>query len=156
VLCMVGSRTAAGNGRAAMTDGWVRLSVASADEVRAWSHGEVTRPETAQPRSRRPVPRGLFCEQIFGIEDYWECHCGWLRGREQAGAKCARCGRAVAPLRRQRFGHIELPRPVLHPWFLVPLARLLGLKRTEMERVVYLMDFVVVRPGDTPLAHGQR
>src|SRR5688572_14578371 len=75
VLCIVGSRAGGGNGGQAMTDGWVRLSVAGADEVRAWSHGEVTLPDTVQPRMRRPVPRGLFCEHIFGIENYWECHC---------------------------------------------------------------------------------
>src|SRR5262249_24080016 len=133
----------------------IRLTVASADEIRAASHGEVMAPETVHPRSGRPVPRGLFCEHIFGIADCWECRCGWRRGEAEAGVECERCGEPVAPHRQPRFGPVGLASPGLHRWFLAPLARLLGFTQQELLRIAYYRDFVVVRPGETTLRRGQ-
>src|SRR5437763_11766851 len=111
----------------------LRIQLAGADEIRRWAFEEVRRPETVQRGTGRPVPGGLFCEQLFGREQDWECACGLLHGPDRAGALCERCGDTVGPLRRKRMGCVELFAPVLHPWFVRPLRRVLDIPRVRME-----------------------
>jgi DNA-directed RNA polymerase subunit beta' len=139
----------------------VRIGLASPEDVRRWSFGEVTRGETINYRTARPVAGGLFCERIFGPEKDWECSCGKYRGMKYRGMTCDRCGVQVGPsrVRRKRMGHIELAVPVVHVWFyrLAPscLAHLFDLKARDLERVIYYQDHIVLDPGPTPLARLQ-
>jgi hypothetical protein len=133
----------------------LRIELAGADAIRRWAFGEVHSPETVQRRSGKPVPGGLFCEQLFGRERDWECACGRLRGRERAGAVCEQCGDTVGPLRRKRMGCVELFVPVLHPWFVRAVRLILDIPRVQMEWVLPSLVFVVVEPGATPLRRGQ-
>src|SRR5512146_682919 len=141
--------------------GSVRISLASPQDIRSWSHGEVKKPETINYRTYRPEKDGLFCERIFGPEKDWECACGKYRGIKHKGIICDRCGVKVthSRVRRKRMGHINLAAPVVHIWFFkaMPsrLGTLLGLKTSALERVVYYQDYVVVDAGDTPLKDGQ-
>ncbi|MFI4912634.1 MAG: DNA-directed RNA polymerase subunit beta' [Sedimentisphaeraceae bacterium JB056] len=141
--------------------GSVRISLASPEDIRSWSYGEVRKPETINYRTYRPERDGLFCERIFGPERDYECACGKHKGTKFKGIICERCGVKVAPsrVRRKRMGHINLAAPVVHIWFFkaMPsrLSTLLGMKTGELEKVVYFQDYVVLDPGDTPLAPKQ-
>src|SRR5579871_4907377 len=133
--------------------GAVRISLASPQDIRSWSHGEVKKPETINYRTYRPEKDGLFCERIFGPEKDWECTCGKYRGMKYKGMICDRCGVKVthSRVRRKRMGHIELAAPVVHIWFFkaMPsrLGTLLDMKTTSLEKIIYFQDYVVVDPG---------
>ncbi len=137
--------------------GNVKISLASPNDIRAWSFGEVKKPETINYRTYRAEKDGLFCERIFGPERDWECACGKFKGTKHKGIICDRCGVKVthSRVRRKRMGHINLAAPVVHIWFFkaMPsrLGNLLGLKTADMEKIVYFQDYVVVDGGDTPL-----
>jgi len=135
----------------------VKISLASPQDIRSWSFGEVKKPETINYRTYRPEKDGLFCERIFGPEKDWECSCGKYRGMKYKGMICDRCGVKVthSRVRRKRMGHIELAAPVVHIWFFksMPsrLGALLNMRTTALEKVIYFQDYVVVDPKDTPL-----
>jgi len=135
----------------------VHISLASPNDIRAWSFGEVKKPETINYRTYRPEKDGLFCERIFGPERDWECACGKFKGTKHKGIICDRCGVKVthSRVRRKRMGHINLAAPVVHIWFFkaMPsrLGALLDVKTTSLEKVVYFQDYIVIDPGDTPL-----
>ncbi len=139
----------------------VRISLARPQDIKAWSFGEVKKPETINYRTYRPEKDGLFCERIFGPEKDWECACGKYRGMKYKGMICDRCGVKVthSRVRRKRMGHIELAAPVVHIWFFkaMPsrLGNLLAMKTSSIEKVVYFQDYVVVDPGTTELEHQQ-
>ncbi|MCH9003627.1 MAG: DNA-directed RNA polymerase subunit beta', partial [Planctomycetes bacterium] len=135
----------------------VHISLASPNDIRSWSFGEVKKPETINYRTYRPEKDGLFCERIFGPERDWECACGKFKGTKHKGIICDRCGVKVthSRVRRKRMGHINLAAPVVHIWFFksMPsrLGALLDVKTASLEKVVYFQDYIVVDPGDTPL-----
>jgi DNA-directed RNA polymerase subunit beta' len=139
----------------------VRISLASPQDIRSWSYGEVTEPETINYRTYRPERDGLFCERIFGPEKDWECSCGKYRGMKHKGIVCDRCGVKVthSRVRRYRMGHINLAAPVVHIWFFksMPcrLANLLGIKSTDLQRIIYFQNYAVTDPKDTPLEERQ-
>ncbi|MCH7633012.1 MAG: DNA-directed RNA polymerase subunit beta', partial [Planctomycetes bacterium] len=139
----------------------IRITLASPNDIRAWSYGETKKPETINYRTYRPEKDGLFCERIFGPERDWECACGKFKGTKHKGIICDRCGVKVthSRVRRKRMGHINLAAPVVHIWFFksMPsrLGALLAMKTADLERVIYFQDYVVVDPGDTPLADRQ-
>ncbi len=139
----------------------VKITLASPNDIRAWSYGEVKKPETINYRTYRPEKDGLFCERIFGPERDYECACGKYRGTKYKGIICDRCGVKVthSRVRRKRMGHINLASPVVHIWFFksMPsrLGTLLGMKTSDIEKVVYYQDYVVTDPGDTELKHMQ-
>ena len=97
----------------------IMIKLASPDQVRAWSYGEVKKPETINYRTLRPEKDGLFCERIFGTTKEWECYCGKFKSIRYKGVICDRCGVEVTHfrVRRERMGHIELASPVSHIWF---------------------------------------
>jgi len=131
----------------------VSISLASPEEIRSWSYGEVKKPETINYRTYRAEKDGLFCERIFGPERDWECFCGKYKGMKHKGIICDRCGVKVTHSRerRKRMGHINLAAPVVHIWFFkaMPsrLGNLLAMKTTELEKVVYFQEYVVTEPG---------
>ena len=135
----------------------VKISLASPEDVRSWSYGEVRNPETINYRTYRPEKDGLFCERIFGPEKDWECSCGKYRGMKHKGIVCDRCGVKVthSRVRRRRMGHINLAAPVVHIWLFKStpcrLGNLLGMKSTDLQRVIYFQNYVVVDPKATPL-----
>jgi DNA-directed RNA polymerase subunit beta' len=135
----------------------VKIGLASPEQIRSWSHGEVRKPETINYRTLKPERDGLFCERIFGPTKDWECHCGKYKRIRFKGIVCDRCGVEVtrAKVRRERMGHIELAAPVCHIWYLkgVPsrIGLLLDMSPRSLERVVYFAAYVVVDPGTTPL-----
>jgi len=137
--------------------GSVKIGLASANDIRSWSFGEVRKPETINYRTYRAEKDGLFCERIFGPERDWECSCGKYKGTKFKGIICDRCGVKVthSRVRRKRMGHINLAAPVVHIWFFkaMPsrLANLLAMKTSDVEKIAYFQDYVVVDPGDTPL-----
>ncbi|MBI4231455.1 MAG: DNA-directed RNA polymerase subunit beta', partial [Planctomycetes bacterium] len=137
--------------------GAVSIRLASPETVKAWSFGEVKKPETINYRTYRAERDGLFCERIFGPERDWECFCGKYKGIKHKGIVCDRCGVKVttSKVRRKRMGHITLAAPVVHIWFFraVPsrLGTLLGMKTTALERIIYYQDYVVTDAGTTPL-----
>ncbi|MFO0792482.1 MAG: DNA-directed RNA polymerase subunit beta' [Candidatus Brocadiaceae bacterium] len=139
----------------------VKISLASPDEIRSWSYGEVKKPETINYRTYRAEKDGLFCERIFGPERNWECFCGKYKGIKHKGIICDRCGVKIthSRVRRKRMGHINLAAPVVHIWFFkaMPsrLGTLLGMKTTSLERIIYFQDYVVIDPGSTPLKEYQ-
>jgi len=141
--------------------GSVKIQLASPNDVRSWSFGEVRKPETINYRTYRPEKDGLFCERIFGPERDWECSCGKYKGTKFKGIICDRCGVKVthSRVRRKRMGHINLAAPVLHIWFFksIPnrLGTLLGMKGTDLEKIIYFQDYVVTDPGQSPLKVGQ-
>jgi len=141
--------------------GSVTISLASPEDIRSWSFGEVKKPETINYRTYRPERDGLFCERIFGPERDWECACGKYKGIKHKGIVCDKCGVMVthSRVRRKRMGHINLAAPVAHIWFFkaMPsrLGNLLGIKVANLERVIYFQDYIVVDPGDTPLEEYQ-
>ncbi|NPA32331.1 MAG: DNA-directed RNA polymerase subunit beta', partial [Aquificae bacterium] len=128
----------------------IKLMLASPEDIRSWSHGEVKRPETLNYRTLKPEKEGLFCARIFGpIKDY-ECLCGKYRGKRYEGKICEKCGVEVTSsyVRRQRFGHIELAAPVVHIWFLKStpskIGTLLNLTSRDVERVAYFESYLVI------------
>ncbi len=128
----------------------IKISLASADEIRGWSHGEVKKPETINYRTLKPEKDGLFCEKIFGPTKDWECACGKYKGIRFKGIVCERCGVEVtsAKVRRDRMGHIELAAPVSHIWYFkspvsFPLARLLDMKSKDLEKILYFASYVI-------------
>ncbi|MDX2016293.1 MAG: DNA-directed RNA polymerase subunit beta', partial [Planctomycetota bacterium] len=136
----------------------VKVTLASPNDIRAWSYGEVKKPETINYRTYRPEKDGLFCERIFGPERDYECACGKYRGTKFKGIICDRCGVKVthSRVRRKRMGHINMAAPVVHIWFFksMPsrLGTLLGMKTSDLEKVIYYQDYVVTDPGDTELS----
>jgi DNA-directed RNA polymerase subunit beta' len=127
----------------------IKVSVASPEQIRAWSYGEVKKPETINYRTFKPERDGLFCDRIFGPTKDWECHCGKYKYIKHKGTICDRCGVEVAEskVRRERFGHIELAVPIAHLWFLrKPPSRvgiLLNMKISDLEKVIYYAKYVV-------------
>jgi DNA-directed RNA polymerase subunit beta' len=138
----------------------VKISLASPEKIRSWSHGEVKKPETINYRTFKPERDGLFCAKIFGpVKDY-ECNCGKYKRMKHRGTICEKCGVEViqSKVRRERMGHIELATPVAHIWFLKSLpsriGTLLDLTLKEVERVLYFESFLVISPGKTDLEAG--
>ena len=135
----------------------VNISLASPNDIRSWSFGEVKKPETINYRTYRPEKDGLFCERIFGPERDWECACGKFKGTKHKGIICDRCGVKVthSRVRRKRMGHINLAAPVVHIWFFKSMPSRLGallyVKTASLEKVIYFQDYLVIDPGDTPL-----
>ncbi|MBN1976795.1 MAG: DNA-directed RNA polymerase subunit beta' [Anaerolineae bacterium] len=126
----------------------LRISLASPEQIRSWSYGEVTKPETINYRRLRPEKDGLFCEAIFGPTKDWQCYCGKYKNVRYRGIICDKCGVEVtrSSVRRERMGHIELAAPVAHLWYTrrVPnLAILLGISKRDMDRVLYFAQYVV-------------
>src|ERR1041385_8220767 len=134
----------------------IRISLASPDKIRAWSFGEVTKPETINYRTFKPERDGLFCAKIFGPIADWECLCGKYKRMKHRGVICDKCGVEVtlARVRRERLGHIELASPCSHVWFFKGLpsriGHLLDITLRELERVLYFEAYVVVDPGEVP------
>ena len=141
--------------------GSVKIHLASPNDIRSWSFGEVKKPETINYRTYRPEKDGLFCERIFGPERDYECACGKYKGTKFKGIICDRCGVKVthSRVRRKRMGHINLAAPIVHIWFFkaIPshLGNLLGMKTSDLEKVIYFQDYTVVDPGDTELKERQ-
>jgi len=135
----------------------VSVRIASPQDIRSWSYGEVKKPETINYRTYRPEKDGLFCERIFGPERDYECFCGKYKGIKYRGLTCSRCGVLVthSRVRRKRMGHITLAAPVVHIWFFKVTPSRIGLildvKQTRLERVIYYQDYIVLDPGDTRL-----
>ena len=140
----------------------VTIRLASPEDIRSWSFGEVKKPETINYRTYRSERDGLFCERIFGPEKDWECACGKYKGIKHKGIICDKCGVMIthSRVRRKRMGHINLAAPVAHIWFFKAMpsrmATLLQgvnakLKTSTLERVIYFQDYLVIDPGDTPL-----
>ena len=133
----------------------MRISLASPETIRQWSHGEVKKPETINYRTLKPERDGLFCERIFGPTHDWECHCGKYKRVRYKGTICDRCGVEVtrAKVRRERMGHIELAAPVSHIWYFkgIPsrMGLLLDMSPRALERVLYFASYIVLDPGDT-------
>ncbi|MEX0750224.1 MAG: DNA-directed RNA polymerase subunit beta', partial [Dehalococcoidia bacterium] len=127
----------------------VRISLASPEQIRSWSYGEVTKPETINYRTLKPEKDGLFCEKIFGPTKDFECYCGKYKRVRYKGIVCDKCGVEVArsKVRRERMGHIELASPVSHIWFVkgTPsrLGLLLDVSPRSLERVLYFAQFIV-------------
>ncbi|MFZ1904942.1 MAG: DNA-directed RNA polymerase subunit beta' [Steroidobacteraceae bacterium] len=139
----------------------IKIGLASPEMIRAWSYGEVKKPETINYRTFKPERDGLFCAKIFGpVKDY-ECLCGKYKRLKHRGVVCEKCGVEVtqAKVRRERMGHIELASPTAHIWFLKSLPSRIGLMLDmtlrEIERVLYFEAFVVIEPGMTPMQRGQ-
>src|ERR687897_1425648 len=139
----------------------IKIGLASPEMIRAWSYGEVKKPETINYRTFKPERDGLFCAKIFGpVKDY-ECLCGKYKRLKHRGVVCEKCGVEVtqSKVRRERMGHIELASPTAHIWFLKSLPSRIGLMLDmtlrEIERVLYFEAFVVIEPGMTELQRGQ-
>jgi DNA-directed RNA polymerase subunit beta' len=139
----------------------IKIGLASPEMIRAWSYGEVRKPETINYRTFKPERDGLFCAKIFGpVKDY-ECLCGKYKRLKHRGVVCEKCGVEVtqSKVRRERMGHIELASPTAHIWFLKSLPSRIGLMLDmtlrEIERVLYFEAFVVIDPGMTPMQRGQ-
>ena len=141
--------------------GSVKITLASPNDIRSWSFGEVKKPETINYRTYRPERDGLFCERIFGPEKDYECACGKYKGTKYKGIICDRCGVKVthSRVRRKRMGHINLAAPIVHIWFFkaMPsrLGNLLAMKTSDLEKIIYFQDYVVTDPGQTELDHKQ-
>ena len=135
----------------------IKISLASPEKIRAWSHGEVTKPETINYRTFKPERDGLFCAKIFGPVTDWECLCGKYKRMKHRGVICDKCGVEVtqSKVRRERLAQIELACPVSHVWFFKGLpsriGHLLDMSLRDLERVLYFESYVVIDPGDTPL-----
>ena len=139
----------------------IKIGLASPDQIRSWSHGEVTKPETINYRTLKPEPSGLFCERIFGPTKDWECHCGKYKRIRYKGKVCERCGVEVtrAKVRRERMGSIELAAPVSHIWYFKTIPSRMGLvldiSQKSLEQVLYFSQYIVTDPGNTPLEKNQ-
>ncbi len=132
----------------------IRISLASPEKIRQWSHGEVTKPETINYRTFKPERDGLFCARIFGPVADWECLCGKYKRMKHRGVICDKCGVEVtqAKVRRERLGHIDLASPCSHVWFFKGLpsriGHLLDIPLRELEKVLYFESYIVIDPGD--------
>lgn len=139
----------------------MRIGLASPEQIRKWSHGEVRKPETINYRTLKPEREGLFCEKIFGPTRDWECHCGKYKRIRYKGIVCDRCGVEVtrSKVRRDRMGHIELAAPVSHIWYFKGIPSRMGLildiSPRSLEKVLYFASYLVLDPGDTPLMKKQ-
>jgi len=139
----------------------VKISLASPEQIREWSYGEVKKPETINYRTFKPERDGLFCAKIFGPAKDYECNCGKYKRLKHRGVVCEKCGVEViqSKVRRERMGHIELAAPVAHIWFLKSLpskiGNLLDLTLKELERVLYFESYVVIDGGETSLKTGE-
>ena len=139
----------------------LKISIASPDKIREWSHGEVTKPETINYRTQKPEKDGLFCERIFGPKKDWQCSCGKYKLIRYKGTVCDKCGVEVTRsiVRRERMGHIELAAPVVHIWYfkgiMSKIGTLLNMTIKNLEQVIYFVSFVVTNPGKTTLSYGQ-
>ncbi len=139
----------------------IKISLASPEQIREWSRGEVKKPETINYRTLKPEKQGLFCERIFGPVKDWECHCGKYKRVRYKGVVCDRCGVEVtkSKVRRERMGHIELAAPVSHIWFLKGIPSRIGLmldmSPRSLEKVIYFAAYVVIDAGNTPLTKNQ-
>ncbi|SDH86566.1 DNA-directed RNA polymerase subunit beta' [Halanaerobium congolense] len=139
----------------------MRIGVASAEQIREWSRGEVKKPETINYRTLKPEKDGLFCEKIFGPTKDYECHCGKYKRVRYKGVVCDRCGVEVtrSKVRRERMGHIELAAPCTHIWYFKGIPSRLGLimdmSPRALEKVIYFVHYLVTDPGDTPLSEKQ-
>ena len=141
----------------------IRLKLASPEKVRAWSYGEVKKPETINYRTFKPERDGLFCAKIFGPTKDYECNCGKYKRMKHRGIVCEKCGVEViqSKVRRERLGHIELASPVAHIWFMKGIPSRIGLmldmSLRELERVLYFEEYIVLEPGpqETGLAEGE-
>ena len=135
----------------------IKIGLASPEQIREWSYGEVTKPETINYRTLKPERDGLFCERIFGPMKDWECHCGKYKRVRYKGKVCERCGVEItrSKVRRERMGHIELAAPVSHIWYFKGISSRLGLvldiSPRYLEKVLYFALYIVTDPGDTPL-----
>ena len=133
----------------------IRISIASPEQIRSWSYGEVTKPETINYRTLKPEKDGLFCERIFGPTKDWECYCGKYKRVRFKGIVCDKCGVEVAraKVRRERMGHIELASPVSHIWYFkgTPsrLGLLLDISPRNLEKILYFASYIVVSVDDT-------
>lgn len=134
------------------------IHIASDDVIRnQWSHGEIKKPETINYRTFKPEKGGLFCEKIFGPTRDWECACGKYKKIKHKGIVCDRCGVEVtlSKVRRERMAHIELAVPVVHIWFFKTMpsriGNVLGMSSTDLERIIYYEEYVVIDPGHTEL-----
>ncbi|MDQ3605702.1 MAG: DNA-directed RNA polymerase subunit beta', partial [Gemmatimonadota bacterium] len=140
---------------------FIQVKIASPDEIRSWSYGEVIKPETINYRSFKPERDGLFCERIFGPVKDWECHCGKFKRIRYRGMICDKCGVEVtlSKVRRERMGHIELAVPVAHIWFFKTLPSqmgyLLGMTLRDLEKVIYYAAYAVTDPGEQDVKHSQ-
>ncbi|HOV40868.1 MAG TPA: DNA-directed RNA polymerase subunit beta', partial [Oscillospiraceae bacterium] len=139
----------------------IKIGLASPEQIRAWSHGMVERPETINYRTQKPERDGLFCERIFGPTKDWECHCGKYKKIRFKGKVCDRCGVEVtrAKVRRERMGHIELAAPVSHIWYFkgTPsrIGQMLEISQKRLEEVLYFTKYIVIDPGNTVLTKKQ-
>ncbi len=135
----------------------IKVSVASPEKIRSWSHGEVKKPETINYRTFKPERDGLFCAKIFGPTKDYECNCGKYKRMRHRGVVCEKCGVEViqSKVRRERMGHIELATPVVHIWFLKSLPSRIGalidMSLKDIEKVLYFESYIVLDPGETPL-----
>ena len=139
----------------------IQIGIASPEQIRQWSYGEVKRPETINYRTLKPEKDGLFCEKIFGPTKDWECNCGKYKKIRYKGKICDRCGVEItrAKVRRERMGHIELAAPVSHIWYFkgIPsrMGLLLDISPRILEKVLYFASYIVIDPGFTPLSKNQ-
>ena len=139
----------------------IKIGLASPEQIREWSYGEVKKPETINYRTLKPERDGLFCERIFGPTKDWECHCGKYKRIRYKGKICERCGVEVtkSKVRRERMGHIELVAPVSHIWYFKGIPSRMGLildiSPRELEKVLYFAKYIVTDPGDTELKKKQ-
>ncbi|MEG2233316.1 MAG: DNA-directed RNA polymerase subunit beta', partial [Oscillospiraceae bacterium] len=139
----------------------IKIGLASPDQIREWSYGEVKKPETINYRTLKPERDGLFCERIFGPTKDWECHCGKYKRLRYRGKICDRCGVEVtkSKVRRERMGHIELAAPVSHIWYFKGIPSRIGLMLDvtprDLEKVLYFAAYIVTDPGFTPLEERQ-
>ena len=139
----------------------LQIGLASPEQIRAWSRGEVKKPETINYRTLKPEKDGLFCERIFGPIKDWECHCGKYKRVRYKGIVCDRCGVEVtkSKVRRERMGHIELAAPVSHIWYFKGIPSRMGLiidmSPRALEKVLYFASYIVIDPKETPLLKKQ-
>jgi DNA-directed RNA polymerase subunit beta' len=135
----------------------IKIGLASPEQIREWSYGEVKKPETINYRTLKPEKEGLFCERIFGPTKDWECYCGKYKRIRYKGKICERCGVEItkAKVRRERMGHIELVSPVSHIWYFKGIPSRMGLildvSPRDLEKVLYFSRYIVTDPGDTEL-----
>ncbi len=135
----------------------IKIGLASPDQIREWSYGEVKKPETINYRTLKPEKDGLYCERIFGPQKDLECHCGKYKKIRYKGKVCERCGVEVTrkEVRRERMGHIELVAPVSHIWYFKGIPSRMGLildiSPRDLEKVLYFAKYIVIEPGDTEL-----
>ena len=139
----------------------LQISIASPEKIRAWSYGEVKKPETINYRTHKPERDGLFCERIFGPQKDWECFCGKYKSIRYRGIICERCNVEItkAAVRRERMGHIQLVTPVGHIWYSKGspnyIALLLDISARDLEKVLYFQSYIVIDPGNLPLSKKQ-